>query len=669
MENRVRDRGFEADIIMATPEMEQWLTRMLTQQSGAIMNQVRTMINELGQQQAQTAQQQAQTVERLNQWQAQSTPLRSAEREGGDTREPRLDERDFNQIAKFGGALAQWDEWRHSFCMVCGKLPELYQTMRVVINQAVVCKNVENIRLDDDERNEAYLREKFSLRLYRYLSLTTTGEAQLVVRGTESRSGGFQCGFVALGALVKWFNPRTPGRIFQHLGIVLNPPKIKDVRLLPKAVEEWEARRAKLALEYNEPMSNSVSIAVFIQMLPKDIQDFVLQYDLDEKITYQEVREKVVAIAGNRIYDMMPVPMEVGHVAEAAETVEVDAINGVCNNCGGWGHPARECPSTPGLDEGKGKGGKDGSGKESNQQNNGNPKNYGGKSSGKGKDKSKGFQGQCFRCKQYGHSAPNCRAPLPVNGVDEETVDASQNGVTEVANVGAGPSGRWDIAAVDKREVKASELGWQTVGSKRNIKVKTSVPATAPPPDLQVRVKPQQGKGPMPVSRVPVAISWAQRCMIGSAKGSSKKQEFVGSICQPCQPEVCGVSTDVTIDSAAEESVCPKEWGQQFGLQPVPEKSQVSYVNASGGHINHYGSRKVVIDSSAGKLGMKFQVTDVKKPLLAVARLCEHDNIVQFGPRPDDCFVQNISTGSKLPIERRGNSWVIPGKLACVDGF
>ena len=37
-----------------------------------------------------------------------------------------------------------------------------------------------------------------------------------------------------------------------------------------------------------------------------------------------------------------------------------------------------------------------------------------------------------------------------------------------------------------------------------------------------------------------------------------------------------------------------------------------------------------------------FQVTDVRKPLLAVKRITERGNIVQFGPAENDNFIKKI---------------------------
>ena len=49
----------------------------------------------------------------------------------------------------------------------------------------------------------------------------------------------------------------------------------------------------------------------------------------------------------------------------------------------------------------------------------------------------------------------------------------------------------------------------------------------------------------------------------------------------------------ITIDSGAEESVCPLGWGEVFGLSPVKPGREMRMINAGGGTMQHYGSRKV----------------------------------------------------------------------------
>ena len=62
--------------------------------------------------------------------------------------------------------------------------------------------------------------------------------------------------------------------------------------------------------------------------------------------------------------------------------------------------------------------------------------------------------------------------------------------------------------------------------------------------------------------------------------------------------EVCfvgGNHTEITVDSGAEESVCPWDWGSQFETKPVDK--WMNFKNASGGFIEHYGKRDVHVVS------------------------------------------------------------------------
>ena len=57
---------------------------------------------------------------------------------------------------------------------------------------------------------------------------------------------------------------------------------------------------------------------------------------------------------------------------------------------------------------------------------------------------------------------------------------------------------------------------------------------------------------------------------------------------------VDGGRTEITVDSGA-ESVCPWGWGSQFAVKPA--STWMRFRNASGGLINHYGTREVVVVS------------------------------------------------------------------------
>ena len=126
---------------------------------------------------------------------------------------------------------------------------------------------------------------------------------------------------------------------------------------------------------------------------------------------------------------------------------------------------------------------------------------------------------------------------------------------------------------------------------------------------------------------------------------------------------------EITVDSAAEESVCPRGWGKQY---PLREPSKwLNFTKASGGHMKHYGERRTTF--RAGKSGsvlcMMFQASDVQKPLVAVWRIADKGNRVCFGPEPEDNYIQNVSSGEKIAMARRGGSYVIKADFVKDQGF
>jgi len=58
-----------------------------------------------------------------------------------------------------------------------------------------------------------------------------------------------------------------------------------------------------------------------------------------------------------------------------------------------------------------------------------------------------------------------------------------------------------------------------------------------------------------------------------------------------------GKSTTITVDSGAEENVCPYEWGSQFGIHNADK--WMSFRGANGSPIEHYGKRNVKVSSTS----------------------------------------------------------------------
>ena len=93
--------------------------------------------------------------------------------------------------------------------------------------------------------------------LYAVLSSVTMGEAMTVVRAVANGNG-----WEAWSRLVNRFDPRTPAKALMAMMGVMQPRKVKDVRELPSAIEEWEVRVNKLKVEHEIELEDNIKIAL-----------------------------------------------------------------------------------------------------------------------------------------------------------------------------------------------------------------------------------------------------------------------------------------------------------------------------------------------------------------------------------------------------------------------
>ena len=108
------------------------------------------------------------------------------------------------------------------------------------------------------------------------------------------------------------------------------------------------------------------------------------------------------------------------------------------------------------------------------------------------------------------------------------------------------------------------------------------------------------------------------------------------------------------VDSGAAESVCPWDWASEFPIKEVAWNQKRNFRNASGGRMEHYGEKKVCCEFA----GLSTPV-DARNPLASVARITEHGNIVQFGPKEEDNYIFNPGTEEKAMMRRKGRKFVL----------
>ena len=112
----------------------------------------------------------------------------------------------------------------------------------------------------------------------------------------------------------------------------------------------------------------------------------------------------------------------------------------------------------------------------------------------------------------------------------------------------------------------------------------------------------------------------------------------------------------MTVDSGAGESVWPST---ALGGADAIATNAVGFVAANGSRMKNMGTKRVVFLKDQKRRAMGFHVTEVRKPLAAVSRITEKGNIVQFGPNPENCFIQNIETKEKMMMRLEKGTYVI----------
>ena len=126
-----------------------------------------------------------------------------------------------------------------------------------------------------------------------------------------------------------------------------------------------------------------------------------------------------------------------------------------------------------------------------------------------------------------------------------------------------------------------------------------------------------------------------------------------GPLCGAWQSEDRGWNrVRVIMDSGAAESVCPRAMAPQFRIEDsLVSRSGVYYTSANGGKIMNLGEQHVPVCLSNGARTIcTFQVADVSRPLMSVAKLCEMGNRVLFGTNGG--VILNLRTGHATPFQK-----------------
>ena len=203
------------------------------------------------------------------------------------------------KLNPLSGDPGEWDDWSFAF----------KRTIRRM-RPATFTKMNEAEQMTDEIDEVAELEKEFEVRsgeLYDALCQFCQGNAMSIVRSVDDMEG-----MRAWQRLHKWYNPRTMSRGVRLLCEVTNPPKIKEMKDIETHMNKWEEKVKVLEKQFKETLSNNMRIAIYTNMLPMTIQDYIYT-NVGKETKFEDLKEKIKSMVGNKLAaDSGPTPMDIG---------------------------------------------------------------------------------------------------------------------------------------------------------------------------------------------------------------------------------------------------------------------------------------------------------------------------------------------------------------------
>ena len=123
----------------------------------------------------------------------------------------------------------------------------------------------------------------------------------------------------------------------------------------------------------------------------------------------------------------------------------------------------------------------------------------------------------------------------------------------------------------------------------------------------------------------------------------------------------------ITVDSGASENVISPTLAPQFRVKPSRGSAEgLKYVTANGSVMANKGEKDLrVITEEGHRCTLRMQVTDVQKPLMSVARICDAGHRVTF--TRDGGVIESENTGVKTHFNRVDNVYRLRVGLSAGD--
>ena len=115
---------------------------------------------------------------------------------------------------------------------------------------------------------------------------------------------------------------------------------------------------------------------------------------------------------------------------------------------------------------------------------------------------------------------------------------------------------------------------------------------------------------------------------------------------------------EITVDSGAGASCWPEKLSKKIPM--LAKDKGVRFKAANGSELKYHGTKNIKFRAgSGGMCEMRFHVTDTTKPLASAAAIAKMGNRVVLEEGPGKAYIENISTGLRLPLRESGGTFVL----------
>ena len=626
-----------------------------------------------------------------------------------------VDTRGMGRPPPFSGDEASFREWR-------GKVTAYLCATNDTAKTALQCAELQETPITDETMTERCTEDDlvdegklatgqaFNTKLYLVLIDICRGEPFRLV---EAASGS---GLEAWRQLMRRYASRTPGTKRALMLNVFSMQPASSPAAFESLLLTFEENCRRIDSMAPNAISDDVKCAVVVQFSPKDLKDHLEL--CPEDFVYADLRKRAMTWI-ERKREQHPknlaqmeqrntsgvTPMDTSWVGEDLTGVgwsgswdEWD-VHGV-QDWGGHPGPSMYAPTWPDAYattedlqymykgkggkgfKGKGKGGKGSMGKGGKGSVSKGGKGHKGGFKGDGKGKGS-FNGECHWCGAWGHPARLCRQ----KDAYMENVRRSQGQTSSIEQHTPQVLPPTEPSKVDGlefagtyRDMNKFELGsilvqnrYAALASSEEEDHFAPDPTKYPPLDLSRSPRSPETRQ---VARDRV-VSHSSKCPHRCATSNPdrpKTDHFMKHV-RSVRPmgttrEVELSSAEVvrkvvlTIDSgAAEHVVGPRDLPH---VRTVPSSSNATYTMANGAQTVGRGEQQVSATTAAGQVcNFRAQVTDVRRPLMSVSRICDGGNTVFFNSSGG--YIESAQTGERIHFQREHNVYRLPVEVSGGD--